>query len=105
VKNNFRKCLTACRYGATLYSKVNHNGTQMNFHDMPIDELPLPPNIPRPRTDAELVEFLAGAPEPVQMCAVEDDAPAALTRVQLIVIVILWCAFMYGTSWLAGFVP
>jgi len=67
--------------------------------------VPNPHNTPCPRTDAELADFLAGVPEPVQMCAVEDDAPAALTRVQLIVIVVIWCAFMYGTSWLAGFVP
>lgn len=55
--------------------------------------------------DVDALLARVSQPEPVQMCAVEDKEPAALTRTQLAVIVICWCAAMYGASWLAGWTP
>jgi hypothetical protein len=38
-------------------------------------------------------------------CAVVEDEPHQLSNLQVFVIVVIWCAAMYGTGWLAGFVP
>jgi ferric-dicitrate binding protein FerR (iron transport regulator) len=43
-------------------------------------------------------------PEPANFCASNDDThvPPPLTRRQLVVVAVIWCAAMAASCWLAG---